>query len=130
MLQPPLCCQAQRTDLMNNPNREEALFALAVAKPAAERAAFLDRECANDPALRARLAFNRFEILTAPRRPRSSIFARTYLVRAFPCLIYSGRSALIEKFLWGKTETFFEDAGKMTRVGEVQFCSHLLDQQP
>jgi serine/threonine protein kinase/tetratricopeptide (TPR) repeat protein len=32
--------------------REEALFTLAVAKPAAERAAFLDRECAGDPALR------------------------------------------------------------------------------
>lgn len=28
-----------------NPSREEALFALALEKPAAERAAFLDREC-------------------------------------------------------------------------------------
>ena len=32
--------------------REEALFTLAVAKAGAERAAFLDRECAGDPALR------------------------------------------------------------------------------
>jgi len=28
--------------------REQAIFTLAVAKPAAERAAFLDRECAAD----------------------------------------------------------------------------------
>ena len=32
--------------------REQALFTLAVAKPDAERAAFLDRECAGDLALR------------------------------------------------------------------------------
>jgi WD40 repeat protein len=38
-----------------NPNREEALFALALTKPAAERAAWLDRECVDDPALRQRL---------------------------------------------------------------------------
>jgi serine/threonine protein kinase/WD40 repeat protein len=35
--------------------REAALFALALEKPSAERAAFLDAICANDPALRARL---------------------------------------------------------------------------
>ena len=35
--------------------REQALFTLAAAKPAAERTAFLDRECAEDKALRARL---------------------------------------------------------------------------
>ncbi|MBL9126704.1 MAG: serine/threonine protein kinase, partial [Verrucomicrobiales bacterium] len=34
---------------------EEALFALALAKPATERAAWLDRECGNDRALRQRL---------------------------------------------------------------------------
>jgi hypothetical protein len=34
-----------------NPSREEALFILAGSK-AAERTAFLDRECAGDPALR------------------------------------------------------------------------------
>ncbi len=37
------------------PTNEEALFTLALAKPSAERAAFLDRECGNDPALRTRL---------------------------------------------------------------------------
>jgi hypothetical protein len=36
-------------------SNEEALFALALAKPAAERAASLDRECGDDAALRARL---------------------------------------------------------------------------
>ena len=38
-----------------NPNREELLFQLALTKPAAERAAWLDRECGDDKALRARL---------------------------------------------------------------------------
>lgn len=38
-----------------NPTREEALFALALAKPSAERTVFLDRECGDDKALRARL---------------------------------------------------------------------------
>jgi eukaryotic-like serine/threonine-protein kinase len=38
-----------------NANREELLFTLALTKPAGERAAWLDRECGNDKALRARL---------------------------------------------------------------------------
>ena len=38
-----------------NPNREEALFALALEKPAEKRAAFLDVMCEGDPALRQRL---------------------------------------------------------------------------
>jgi hypothetical protein len=38
-----------------NPNREELIFGLALTKPANERAAFLDRECAGDAALRQRL---------------------------------------------------------------------------
>src|SRR5256884_833490 len=38
-----------------NPSREEALFTLAVEKPAAERAAFLDRECSGDVELRQRI---------------------------------------------------------------------------
>ena len=38
-----------------SPTREEAVFALARTKPAAERAAWLDRECFDDPALRERL---------------------------------------------------------------------------
>jgi hypothetical protein len=33
-----------------NPNREEALFALALTKPAAERGAWLDRECGGNAA--------------------------------------------------------------------------------
>ncbi|HSA00229.1 MAG TPA: serine/threonine-protein kinase, partial [Candidatus Paceibacterota bacterium] len=37
------------------PTREEALFALALTKPPADRAAFLDRECAGDAVLRQRL---------------------------------------------------------------------------
>ena len=35
--------------------REELLFQLALLKPAAERAAWLDRECGEDKTLRARL---------------------------------------------------------------------------
>src|SRR5262245_30827302 len=38
-----------------NLSREEALFSLALTKPAAERAAWLGRECAGDLAFRARL---------------------------------------------------------------------------
>lgn len=38
-----------------NPSREEALLALALEKSAAERAAFLMRECVGDSALRQRL---------------------------------------------------------------------------
>ena len=37
-----------------NPNREEALFQLALSKPAGKRAAWLDAECDGDAALRAR----------------------------------------------------------------------------
>ena len=38
-----------------NPNREEVLFALALKKPAAKRAAWLGAECEGDSALRQRL---------------------------------------------------------------------------
>ena len=37
------------------PTAEELLFALALTKPATARAAFLDRECVGDSALRQRL---------------------------------------------------------------------------
>src|SRR5262249_12720223 len=51
-------CQSVRplnnSQPMNAP-REELLFQLALTKPALERAAWLDRECASDSALRARL---------------------------------------------------------------------------
>ena len=39
-----------------NPNREELLFQLALTKSSDERAEFLERECRNDAALRARIA--------------------------------------------------------------------------
>ena len=38
-----------------NPNREEALFQLALSKPATKRAAFLDAMCHGNAALRQRL---------------------------------------------------------------------------
>jgi hypothetical protein len=38
-----------------NPNREEQLFQLALTKDASERVGWLDRECGEDKALRARL---------------------------------------------------------------------------
>lgn len=38
-----------------NPNREDALFALALEKPADKRAAYLDAICDGDAALRQRL---------------------------------------------------------------------------
>ena len=58
-----------------NPTREEALFQLALTKPAAERAALLDRECDGDAALRQRLeallaAHEQPDDAAAPRRPK------------------------------------------------------------
>src|SRR5882724_2234288 len=44
--------------------REELLFGLALTKPAAERAAWLDRECGDDQALRVRL-----DVLLATHEP-------------------------------------------------------------
>ena len=38
-----------------NPTREELLFQLTLIKPPVERGSWLDRECGNDSALRARL---------------------------------------------------------------------------
>jgi len=38
-----------------SPSNEEAIFVLALTKPAAERAEWLDRECGADQALRQRL---------------------------------------------------------------------------
>src|SRR5437016_3611888 len=53
--------------------REQAIFTLAVAKPAAERAAFLDRECAADLALRQRLE----ALMAAHERPDPVLDAQT-----------------------------------------------------
>src|SRR5436190_23301299 len=54
-------------------DREQAIFTLAVAKPAAERAVFLDRECAGDPTLRKRLE----ALLAAREQPDSMLDAQT-----------------------------------------------------
>ena len=53
--------------------REQAIFTLAVAKPAAERTAFLDRECAGDLDLRQRLE----ALLAAHERPDPLLDAQT-----------------------------------------------------
>src|SRR6266567_4171209 len=53
--------------------REQAIFTLAVAKPATERAAFLDRECAGDLALRQRLE----ALMAAHERPDPVLDAQT-----------------------------------------------------
>ena len=50
-----------------NPSREEALVALALMKPAAKRAAFLERECGGDAGLRQRIE----ELLAAHEKPDS-----------------------------------------------------------
>lgn len=49
-------------------NGEELLFRLALMKPAAERAEFLDRECAGDAALR-----QRFEELLAAQEESQGV---------------------------------------------------------
>jgi len=49
--------------------REEFLFDLALTKPARERAAWLDRECGQDSALRARLG----ALLAAHEQPHTSL---------------------------------------------------------
>ncbi|MSU58721.1 MAG: tetratricopeptide repeat protein [Pedosphaera sp.] len=52
-----------------NPNREEALFALALEKPADKRPAFLDAMCEGDPALRQRLE----ALLAAHEQPDAAL---------------------------------------------------------
>jgi serine/threonine protein kinase len=52
-----------------NQNREELLFQLALTKPASERASWLDRECGDDRALRARLE----ALLSAHEQPDSAL---------------------------------------------------------
>jgi len=61
-----------------NPSHEEALFTLALAKPAAERAVFLDRECEGDAALRARLE----ALLAAHKQPDPLLATQAEAARA------------------------------------------------
>ncbi len=60
-----------------NPNREEALFALALEKPAEKRAAFLDAMCDGDAALRARLE----ALLAAHEQPETLLATQAEAVR-------------------------------------------------
>ena len=60
-----------------NPNREEALFALALAKPAAKRAAWLDAECEGDSSLRARLE----SLLVAHEQPETLLATQAKTAR-------------------------------------------------
>src|SRR5882672_2857973 len=71
---------------MNNPNqpmppssqREEALFAAAIARPEAERAAFLDGACLGNSALRQRLD----ALIAAHEQPEKSLTADTARAKA------------------------------------------------
>ncbi len=60
-----------------NPNREELLFQLALTKLAAERAAWLDRECGDDKALRARLD----ALLAAHEQPETRLATQAEAAR-------------------------------------------------
>ena len=60
-----------------NPNREEALFALALEKPAEKRPAFLDAVCEGDAALRARLE----ALLAAHEQPETLLATQAETAR-------------------------------------------------
>src|SRR5580693_3029203 len=68
--------------------REQALFFLAAAKPVAERAAFLERECGQDKALRTRLE----ALLAAHERPDPVLDAPSDQVKATIKLEFSDGS--------------------------------------
>jgi len=61
-----------------NPNREEALFALALEKPADKRAAFLDAICEGDATLRQRLE----ALLAAHEQPDAALATAAPNVKA------------------------------------------------
>src|SRR5438876_3856213 len=66
-----------------NSSREEALFTLAVEKPAAERAAFLDRECSGDVELRQRVEALLGAHATAGEflnEPPAAVSAKTFVI--------------------------------------------------
>jgi len=58
-------------------NREELLFQLALSKPAAKRAAWLDAECEGDAALRARLE----ALLAAHEQPETLLATQAETAR-------------------------------------------------
>ena len=60
-----------------NPSPEEALFQLALAKPAEKRAAFLDVMCEGDAALRQRLE----ALLAAHEQPETLLTTQTEAAR-------------------------------------------------
>src|SRR5215470_11756286 len=60
-----------------NPNREEALLALALEKPIEKRAAFLDAMCDGDAALRARLE----ALLAADEQPETLLATQAEAAR-------------------------------------------------
>ncbi len=60
-----------------NPNREELLFQLALTKPATERSLFLERECGDDEALRARLE----ALLAAHEQPETLLTTQAETAR-------------------------------------------------
>ena len=61
-----------------NPNREEALFALALTKLSTERATWLDQECGDNQALRQRLD----ALLAAHEQPDAALATATSNVKA------------------------------------------------
>ncbi len=60
-----------------NPTGEELLFQLALTKPVGERAAWLDRECGSDAALRARLE----ALLAAHEQPETLLATKVETAR-------------------------------------------------
>ena len=60
-----------------NPTREELLFQLALSKPAAKRAAWLDAECEGDALLRARLD----ALLAAHEQPETLLATKAEAAR-------------------------------------------------
>jgi serine/threonine protein kinase len=61
-----------------NSTREELLFGLALTKPASERAAWLDRECGDDSALRGRLE----ALLEAHEQSHASLTVETQVLNS------------------------------------------------
>ena len=90
-----------------NPNREEALFALALKQPANERAAFLDAVCPGAPALRQRLE----ALLAAHDQPETLLTTQAD----------AGRPAIKLEFTDAPDEAVGQTLGRyklLERVGE------------